>query len=294
MGAVSLDESTETPAIPQSSLPAEPSAEQAPSDQPVLTGQAVAAAVHEAVHGHLREHLAKMEQLLASSRRRLPLGHQLPAWLRPTDGENRWPITITVLLAIGLQLVLPVHLQAGPHLLLPGMELILLVLLVAANPKRINRDHAWIRAASLVLVAVASLANIWSAVRLVVGLVQGHEGEDAGPLLVHGGAIWITNVIVFALWYWEFDRGGSVERAKASRTQPDFLFPQMQTPDLSNEHWEPTFVDYLYLSFTNATAFSPTDTLPLSRWAKMMMMTQSGVSLATVALVIARAVNILK
>jgi uncharacterized membrane protein len=260
----------------------------------VLTGQDISQAVHDAVHGHLSEHLSKVEQLLASGRPRLPHGHQLPAWLRPTDGENRWPITITVLLAIGLQLVLPTHLQAGPHLLLPGMESVLLVLLVAANPKRINRDHAWIRVASLVLVAVASLANIWSAIRLVIGLIQGHEGEDAGPLLVHGGAIWITNVIVFALWYWEFDRGGAVERAKASRPQPDFQFPQMQTPDLSHEHWEPTFLDYLYLSFTNATAFSPTDTLPLSRWAKMMMMTQSCVSLATVALVIARAVNILK
>lgn len=280
-------DSGDRPTVP----PRAPVTESVPDPEP---GHDVAKAVHDAVHLHLSEHLVKVEQLLAGSRRRLTHGHQLPAWLRPTDGEARWPVTLTVLLAIGLQLVLPSHLQAGPHLLLPGMELVLLVLLVAASPKRINRDHAWIRAASLILVAVASLANVWSAIRLVLGLVQGREGEDAGPLLVHGGAIWITNVIVFALWYWEFDRGGAVERAKGSRPQPDFQFPQMQTPDLSNEHWEPTFVDYLYLSFTNATAFSPTDTLPLSRWAKMTMMTQSCVSLATVALVIARAVNILK
>jgi uncharacterized membrane protein len=289
---VSVDETAETPTIPQPSPPDRPDPE--PSPQVALTGEDVAKAVHEAVHGHLKEHLAKMEHLLATGRHRLHRGNQPPAWLRPTAGENRWPITVTVLLAIGLQLVLPARLQAGPHLLLPGMELVLLVLLIAANPKRINRDHAWIRAASLVLVALASLANIWSAIRLVLGLVQGREGEDAGPLLVHGGAIWITNVIVFALWYWEFDRGGAVERAKASRSHPDFQFPQMMTPELTDEHWEPNFVDYLYLSFTNATAFSPTDTMPLSRWAKILMMTQSCVSLATVALVIARAVNILK
>jgi hypothetical protein len=288
---VSVHEPDYAPTVRQSP-PAEPQADE--KGTTTLTGDDVSKAVHAAVHGHLSEHLAKVEQLLANGRQRVTHGHQLPAWLRPTSGERRWPITLTVLVAIGLQLVLPAHLQAGPHLLLPGMELVLLVLLVAANPKRINHDHAWIRLASLVLVAIASLANVWSAVRLVVGLVQGREGEDAGPLLVHGGAIWITNVIVFALWYWEFDRGGAVERAKGTRPHPDFQFAQMQTPDLSNEHWEPTFVDYLYLSFTNATAFSPTDTLPLSRWAKMTMMAQSCVSLATVALVIARAVNILK
>jgi uncharacterized membrane protein len=108
-----------------------------------------------------------------------------------------------------------------------------------------------------------------------------------------GGAIWITNVIIFALWYWELDRGGPVARSKAVHKYPDFMYPQMQAPDLAPEHWEPTFLDYLYVSFTNATAFSPTDTMPLSRWAKMLMMAQASVSLATVALVIARAVNIL-
>jgi uncharacterized membrane protein len=113
-------------------------------------------------------------------------------------------------------------------------------------------------------------------------------------LLATGGAIWATNVIVFALWYWELDRGGPVARAHATRVHPDFLFAQLQSPDLAPADWEPAFADYLYVSFTNAAAFSPTDVLPLSRWAKLTMMLQSVVSLATVVLVIARAVNILK
>jgi uncharacterized membrane protein len=109
-----------------------------------------------------------------------------------------------------------------------------------------------------------------------------------------GAAIWLTNVIVFALWYWEFDRGGPVARALARKPLPDFQFVQMQSPELAHPDWEPAFMDYLYLSFTNATAFSPTDVLPLSRWAKATMLLQSAISLVTVALVIARAVNVLK
>jgi hypothetical protein len=103
----------------------------------------------------------------------------------------------------------------------------------------------------------------------------------------------LTNVIVFALWYWELDRGGPASRAAARRIHPDFLFPQMSVPDLVHPDWEPAFVDYLFLAFTNATAFSPTDTMPLSRWAKMAMMVQASISVVVVALVIARAVNIL-
>ena len=124
--------------------------------------------------------------------------------------------------------------------------------------------------------------------------MQGTEGNNAGPLLITGGAIWLTNVIVFALWYWEFDRGGPVARAQADRMYPDFQFVQMVSPGLASPDWEPAFSDYLYLSFTNATAFSPTDVMPMSRWAKMAMMVQAAISIVTVALVVARAVNILK
>ena len=132
------------------------------------------------------------------------------------------------------------------------------------------------------------------AVLLVREILSGHAGSAAGPLLASGAAIWATNVIAFALWYWEFDRGGPVARALGTRPYPDFQFVQMTSPQLAPPDWEPAFGDYLYLSFTNATAFSPTDVLPLSRWAKMGMTVQASVSIVTVALVVARAVNILK
>jgi len=181
-----------------------------------------------------------------------------------------------------------------PVWLLPALEALLLAGLIAANPTHINRQSRALRTASLILIGLITLGNGWSAERLVIGLTRGTEGENAGPLLTTGGAIWLTNVIVFALWYWDFDRGGPVARAHAVKCYPDFQFVQMTNPELAPPDWEPQFADYLYLSFTNATAFSPTDVLPLSRWAKMAMLFQSAVSLVTVALVIARAVNILK
>ena len=219
----------------------------------------------------------------------------MPAWKRPTEGEARWPATAAVVVAIVLQSLVPGRLTlVHPVWLLPALEGLLLVALVVANPHRINRESQVIRVLSLILVAILSLANAFSVARLAVGLVQGTEGENAGPLLITGGAIWLTNVIIFGLWYWEFDRGGPVARADATRTYPDFQFVQMTSPQLAPPSWEPMFGDYLYLSFTNAAAFSPTDVMPLTRWAKTAMTVQSAVSIVTVALVVARAVNILK
>ncbi len=182
----------------------------------------------------------------------------------------------------------------GTRWLLPGLGAVLLIALVTANPRRVDKTSKVLRAGALALIATISLANTGSAARLITGLVNGTEHASASDLLVSGGAIWLTNVIAFALWYWEFDRGGPVARALAIRPYPDLLFPQMTSPELAPVHWEPRFVDYLYVAFTNATAFSPTDVMPLTRWAKLLMLTQSAISLATVALVIARAVNILK
>jgi hypothetical protein len=223
---------------------------------------------------------------------RVDVAH-LPAWLRPTRTESRWPAGVAILAAIGLQIFLRRDLAFSPNWLLPSIEFALFVALTVANPVRINRESTVLRAVGIALVAVASLATAWSAVRLIDRLI--HSGmTDAGQLLLNGGAIWLTNVIVFALWFWEVDRGGPAARANARDDYPDFLFPQMTLPDMTARDWEPNFVDYFYLSFTNATAFSPTDTLPLSRWAKLAMMAESAVSLVTVALVVARAVNILK
>ncbi|MBV9382898.1 MAG: DUF1345 domain-containing protein [Streptosporangiaceae bacterium] len=219
----------------------------------------------------------------------------VPAWRRPTQGEARWQVATAVAVAVALQFPVPGRLALlRPAWLLPMAEGLLLLALVMANPHRINRESRVLRTMSLVLAALLSLANAWSVARLVIGLVQGTEGEKAGPLLVTGAVIWITNVIVFALWYWEYDRGGPVARANATRVYPDFQFPQMTSPELAPPHWEPAFGDYFYLSFTNATAFSPTDVMPMSRWAKMAMTVQAAVSIVTVALVVARAVNILK
>jgi hypothetical protein len=106
--------------------------------------------------------------------------------------------------------------------------------------------------------------------------------------------LWATNVLLFSLWYWELDRGGPIAREQQKTAFPDFLFPQMIDPQFAPSDWRPMMLDYLYVSFTNATAFSPTDTMPLSRWAKLLMAVQSGTSLATLGLVVARAVNILQ
>lgn len=217
----------------------------------------------------------------------------LPAWRRPTPGEHRWPAAVAVLLAVALQVALPDRMMPGPRYLLPVLELALLAAVVALNPLRLNRESRVLRAAGLTLTALVSLANAWSAVLLVLNLVNGGLA-DAPALLGAGAAIWLTNVLAFALWYWELDRGGPAARAHGHRRHPDFLFPQMQTPALADPEWEPRFADYLYLSFTNTTAFSPTDVLPLSRWAKMTMMVQSAVALAVVVLVVARAVNVLR
>jgi uncharacterized membrane protein len=222
-------------------------------------------------------------------------GHvHVPAWLHETRGEGRWPVAAAMVVAIGLQVALPDNLVLVCRWLLPGLELALLIGMIIASPVRFNRESRLLRTTSLILTWLLSLANAWSATVLVIGLVNGQLGQDAGPLLSTGAAIWLTNIIAFAIWYWQFDRGGPAARAHARRTLPDLQFVQMQNPELAHPDWEPQFTDYLYLSFTNATAFNPTDVMPLTRWAKLTMLGQSLVSLITVALVIARAVNILK
>ena len=222
-------------------------------------------------------------------------GQVIPAWQRRTRGERRWQVAASTAVAIGLQVAVPGRLAVlRPVWILPALEGILLVTLLIANPHRIDRESRVLRMLGLTLAALISFGNAWSVVGLATGLVRGTEGENAGPLLVTGGAIWLTNVIVFGLWYWEFDRGGPVARALGTRPYPDFQFVQMTSPELAPPDWEPAFADYLYLAFTNASAFSPTDVMPLSRWAKLAMTLQSGISIVTVALVVARAVNILK
>jgi hypothetical protein len=246
----------------------------------------------------LHHRMSELERLASDGDRAVaPELHRavVPAWRRHTQGEPRWHVVLAITAAILLQVPLPGRLVLfRPTWLLPVLEGIIFVLITVLNPRRIDRESRVLRGLSLTAASLISLANAWSAAHLVVGLAQGTEGGTAAPLLISGGTIWLTNVIVFGLWYWEFDRGGPVARAHATHRYPDFLFVQMTSPDLAPADWEPMFGDYLYLSFTNATAFSPTDVMPMSRWAKGAMALQAGVSTVTVALVIARAVNILK
>ncbi len=246
----------------------------------------------ESVHQQLRrlESLAQPEVSFGRAVER-EVG---PAWRRATRGEHRLPVVLAIVAAIALQLVLPSRLVIHPSWLLPSLEMALGLGLVIANPRRIDRTSTVIRAASVGLTALISLANAWASAQLIDGLINGTNGDNASLLLGRGASVYITNILVFALWYWEWDRGGPVARAQGSGGYPDFLFPQMSTPEAAPAEWKPTFLDYLYLSFTNATAFSPTDTMPLARWAKMLMLLQSAVALLTVGLVIARAVNVLK
>jgi uncharacterized membrane protein len=216
----------------------------------------------------------------------------LPAWRRRTQGEHRWPAALAILVAVALQVPLPASIVPGSRLALPAVELGLLVGLLVVNPFRIDRESSVLRMLGLANLSVIAVANGWSVVLLVEHILT-HRPITPGQLLVAGGCIWLTNVIVFALAYWEFDRGGPAVRASGRRTFPDLMFPQMANPELAPKDWEPAFFDYLYLAFTNATAFSPTDVMPLSRWAKAIMGAQSAVAVIIVVFVVARAVNVL-
>jgi uncharacterized membrane protein len=218
-----------------------------------------------------------------------------PVVKRFTEGESRIPVSVAIAVAIALQYFLHDRIALHPRFVLPTIAFLLLVGIVAANPGRLDHQSKLLRALTLLLIAVMSLANIVSGAKLVIDLIRGEGIHEPGDLLLAGGAIWATNVIVFALWYWMFDRGGPVARLVVPHTYPDFLFPQMGVEkSLAPPNWKPDFFDYLYLSFTNATAFSPTDVMPLSRWSKITMMLQSAVALLLAILVIARAVNVLR
>jgi transposase-like protein len=217
----------------------------------------------------------------------------LPAWLRRTRGETRLHVVLAMVAAIVLQAVLPDRLALHPVWLLPVLEVALLVALTVFNPTRMTRSSPLQRATGLFMCGLVVAANAFSGIRLVHDILTGHGTKDPNTLFGSGAAIYLTNVIAFSLLYWELDRGGPVARANGTDPHPDFLFAQMASPEVADPDWEPSFGDYLYTSLTNATAFSPTDTLPLTLWAKTLMGIQSVVALGVVGLVVARAVNIL-
>jgi hypothetical protein len=199
-----------------------------------------------------------------------------------------------VLAAMVLTLLLPSELRLGPRLLLPILEGALLVALIIGDPGRISKRSSVLRGFSIALVTVLIAQSQWSTARRIDELiVGGPHTNKPGPLLAAAGIVWVSNNIAFALLYWELDSGGAAERAHALRDHPDLAFPQQMNPDIAPANWRPRFIDYLYLAFTNATAFSPTDAMPLAPWAKMAMAVQAAISLAVLGLVVARAVNVL-
>jgi hypothetical protein len=208
---------------------------------------------------------------------------------------ERWPALLAILIAMVLYVTLPGHLYYGPVWLLPAVEGALIVALLMARSR--EAGHRWQRWFAIALIAAMNVANIGSLFLLIHSLLYSTlvNGQkiNAQHLMEWSAQIWLTNVIVFALWYWELDRGGPVSRCLPHHRSPDLLFPQMDNPDAAPPGWTPSFFDYVYTSFTNAAAFSPTDTMPLSEWAKALFMIQSMASLVTAVLVIARIANIL-
>jgi uncharacterized membrane protein len=215
----------------------------------------------------------------------------------PVRHEPRWPIALVlggfIALSIGLRLVEPERESLGPHWLIPSIEVALLVLLFLADPSRIASRRRRLRRAAIVLVGLLAGAVFAATAKLIVQLIQGGEvTNSASPLLASGALIWLGNVLVFSLLYWLLDSGGPYARYVGEREFPDLAFTQHQNPELAPPDWRPQYADYLVLGLTTNTAFSPTDVLPLSVWAKLMMSLQSLIALAVLGLVIARAVNV--
>jgi hypothetical protein len=225
-------------------------------------------------------------------------------------GESQLLPTAAVLGSAWLYATLPSPFIAGSsagaflaaRVFVPALTVLLLLVLVASVPQgrlvrrfrlRSHRVYVERRIAALFVIAVVSAANAASIVLLVHLLVNGAHAQ-ANLLLRAGIHMWCLNVLVFALWFWELDNGGPFARLTAAAETRDFLFPQQADPGVGSPGWRPLFLDYLYVSFTNATAFSPTDAMPLSRWAKVLMLLESVASLLLAVMVAARAVNILK
>lgn len=207
-----------------------------------------------------------------------------------------WAAQLTVFFALALYLSLYDHLLIINKWPLAVAEGVTLVGLLLAKPRVVRGLHRHRRHVVIWLVSALSIITIVSLTFLNHRLLTGHEatgGESGHNLILTGVVLWVTNVLVFALWYFELDRGGPVRRRYRQDRPPDFLFPQMTDPEFTTGNWQPSMIDYLYLSLCTATAFSPTDALPMTTLAKVLMAAQTLVSLSTVGLVVARAVNIL-
>jgi len=196
-----------------------------------------------------------------------------------------------VLVAVVLQSTAPENGRLIKWWIVPAIELLLLAAAMIRDPGRIDRRGPGSQRATIALAAVMTIATVGGIIVLIVDILDTNFIVTANSILGRGAALWVTNVIAFSFWYWLFDRGGPGYRAAGSGIAPSFAFPENATPELAPDGWQPRYHDYLYLSFTNATAFSPTDTLPIQAWAKMAMLAESVLSLITAIMVIARAIN---
>jgi uncharacterized membrane protein len=212
-----------------------------------------------------------------------------------TLGESRWPPALALLgfmtINIALRVWLPNDSPVRVAWLVPAVEGVLLVVLLASDPNTLRKNARWLRPLGIALVLVLVAAALWSTVLLIYDLIKG-SGVTESPtkLLASGGVVWLGNNLAFALLYWLMDSGGPIARSQIE-TPVDFAFTQHMSPELAPPAWRPVFLDYLHLGFTNATAFSPTDVMPLSHRAKYTMMVHSTVALALFGLIVARAVN---
>lgn len=209
-----------------------------------------------------------------------------------TRPEPRWPASLALLVCVLLYVVLPNRLVVGPRWLLPILIALPLVPLSATKHRHPNESQ-WVRRLTIFLIGVITAANVASMALLVHHLLNANVAQGRS-LIYSAAAVWLTNVIVYGLWFWEMDRGGPHLRAGVDGLLPDLQFPQMENPQLAAPDWRPRFFDYLYTSFANGTSFAPADAMPLSMRAKALFATESVVSLVTIAVVAARAVNILR
>jgi len=221
-------------------------------------------------------------------------GGQSEAAARRAVAESRWPSVAAVVAAMVLTVLLPGQLRVVPAWLLLLIEAVLLGALVFGDPGTIDRRSTELRILSIALVAVLILNSFVATYLLIGDLIHGgKETNSASALLIAGSVVWASNNIAFSLLYWELDGGGSANRTHSwPNRRVDLAFPQDLNPRVRDDVWLPRFVDYLYLGLTNATAFSPTDVMPLVPWAKVAMAVQSIISLAILGLVVARAVNV--
>jgi uncharacterized membrane protein len=215
----------------------------------------------------------------------------------PVFLEPRWPIVATlgffITISIVLRIAVPDRSSLGPVWLVPAVEVGLVLVLLAADPARVSGHRRRLRRLAIGLVSLLACAALASTVQLIVDLVEGTKvTNSASALLASGALIWLGNVLVFSLFYWLLDSGGPLARYRGDHPYPDFAFTQHMSPELSPPGWRTQYADYLILALTTSTAFSPTDVMPMARWAKLTMSLQALIALTVVGLVIARAVNV--